>query len=327
MYTEYFIHPNDAKALKALKAIPGFPLLTKKFLDVFYERGWKISNLSSRLKLSERQFPDIYGILPPICEKLEIQVPEMYIEQDPYINACTFGETNPCIILTSGLINNCSSDVIKAVIAHECGHIVCKHVMYKTMARFFLGVGAKILNVPFLSFSLEYALLYWDRCSEYSADRAAAYVCGGPDTVVKTMTELASGLPTMVDEINQEEFLKQAEEFHEYSDESAWNKFLMYYQLLGTNHPFTSDRAADIIKWCDSRYYADLCNGVPYGSNKEYSMDNYNVNNELNDNLDMFSNTDNNTPFYESMDRCPVCQLFIDKNSVYCPYCGNKIIL
>jgi hypothetical protein len=31
MYSEYFIHQNDAKALNALKAIPGFSLLTKKY--------------------------------------------------------------------------------------------------------------------------------------------------------------------------------------------------------------------------------------------------------------------------------------------------------
>ena len=134
MYSEYFIHPNDAKALKALKAIPGFPLLTKKFMDIFVERGVKISNLASKLKLSEKQFPEIYNMLPPICEKLEIPVPELYVEQDPYINAYTTGETVPCIVLTSGLINNCSLDVINAVMAHECGHIVCKHVMYKMMA-------------------------------------------------------------------------------------------------------------------------------------------------------------------------------------------------
>ena len=35
MDSEYFIHPHDAKALNALKAIPGFPILTKKYMDIF----------------------------------------------------------------------------------------------------------------------------------------------------------------------------------------------------------------------------------------------------------------------------------------------------
>ena len=312
------LFPNQ---LKALKAIPGFPLLTKKFMDIFVERGVKISNLASKLKLSEKQFPEIYNMLPPICEKLEIPVPELYVEQDPYINAYTTGETVPCIVLTSGLINNCSLDVINAVMAHECGHIVCKHVMYKTMARFFLGVGTSIINVPFLSFSLEFALLYWDRCSEYSADRAAAYVCDGPDTIVKTMTELASGLPSRIDEIDQEEFLKQAIEFHDYSDESAWNKFLMYYQLIGTSHPFTSDRAADIIKWCNSSDFADLRNGVPYGSRVGNSI----LNNSVIPRIDnSFSNNQAITS-QEDLVHCPKCHLFINRSAEVCPYCGAKI--
>lgn len=258
MNSEFFIHPNDAKALKAMKAIPAFGLVTKKLNDIFVERGVKLGNLSSKLKISERQLPEIYNMLPPICEKLEIPVPELYLENDPEINAYTSGDKTPCIVLTSGLITHCSQDVIRTVMAHECGHIVCHHVLYKTMVRFMLDVGTTILNLPFVSFALEYAMLYWDRCSEYSADRAAAYVCGGPDPVVKTMVELACGSSTLVDKIDKEEFLRQAKEYKKYSDESKWNKFMMYYNLVDMDHPFLADRASDIVDWCNSKEFSNI---------------------------------------------------------------------
>ena len=258
MNSNFFIHPYDAKALKAMKAIPAFTMVAKKFSDIFMERSFKLTNLSSNLRISEKQLPEIYNLLPPICEKLEIPVPELYLENNPEINAYTSGDKTPFIVLTSGLITHCSPDVIRAVMAHECGHIVCHHVLYKTMVRFMLGAGSSIINLPFLSFALEYAMLDWDRCSEYSADRASAYVCGGPDPVVKTMTELACGSSALVDKIDKEEFLRQAKEFKQYSDESKWNKFLMYYSLVDMDHPFLADRALDIVEWCKSNDFLKI---------------------------------------------------------------------
>ncbi|MBQ3866264.1 MAG: M48 family metallopeptidase [Clostridia bacterium] len=296
MDARYFIHRHDAEALDTMKSIPGFTMVSKKFSDIFMERGAKIANLSSNLHLSERQLPEVYGMLPPICEKLEIPVPELYLAQDPVINAWTSGETTPYITLTSGLLNNCSSDVVRAVMAHECGHIVCKHVLYKTMVSFILTLGSSFLAMPFLTFALQYAMLYWDRCSEYSADRASAYVCGGPEDVVKTMTALASGSSELMEKIDREEFLAQAKEFREYSSASDWNKFLMYYSLLKTNHPFTADRAADIVAWCASKDYDDLCRGVPF------------------------------TPPNAAVRICPKCKNVVTQGQAFCPSCGTKLV-
>lgn len=287
-----FIHPKDSQALNALENIPALPLLTRKFNEIFAERSYKVMNMSQKIRLSEKQIPEIYNILPPICEKLEIPLPELYLEQNPTINAYTFGDKAPFITLHSGLINHCSKDVIAAVIAHECGHIACHHTLYKSMASFFLGLGADILPIPFLQFALKYALLYWDRCSEYSADRVSAYIMGGSDSVVSTMTELGSGLLKYGDQLNEEEFLKQAEDFKEFNNESGWNKFLMYYQLLETNHPFLTDRASSIVDWCNSSNFNELCkNGVPK----------------------------------KSINICPNCNSAIDNGSVFCGNCGYKI--
>lgn len=295
--SEYFIHPHDAQALDALKSIPGFAMLSKKYSEIFSERWWKLSNLSSRLKLSKQQLPEIYEILPPICDKLEIPVPELYLEENPYINACAGGDTTPFIRINSGLINNCTPDIIKTVLAHECGHIVCHHSTYKAMASFFLGVGSSLINIPFLTFALKYALLYWDRCSEYSADRVAAFVCGGAEPVVKMMSGLVCGSPTLLEKIDTELFLKQADEFYSYSEESLYNAYLMFYDLIHQDHPFVADRAADIVKWCDSKDYEDLCNGVPYTPPKP-----------------------NNTL------HCPKCSAPIDNETSFCSSCGTKIV-
>ena len=295
MDERYFIHPNDAKALDALKSLPAFPLLCKKFNEIFTERQYKVINLSSHLRLSEDQLPEIWSLLPPICEKLGIDVPELYLEQNPTVNAYTFGDTNPFICLHTGLINHCDVEVIKAVIAHECGHIACHHTLYKSLANFFLGFGSSIINIPFLNFALKYALLYWDRCAEYSADRAAAFACGGSSYVVDTMKMLAGGNFKHTNEINSQEMLLQANEFENFKDNSGWNKFLMYYALIQTDHPFVVDRASDIVKWCDSDDYKNLCDGVPYADSTDNSKN------------------------------CPNCNSAVDSDAKFCMSCGAKI--
>ena len=293
LYTEYFIHPNDRKALDALRSLPAFPELCRKFNEYVTERQRKVINLSCKLRLSQTQLPELWNLLPPICEKLEIPVPELYLEQNPMINAYTFGDTNPFICIHSGLLDKCSPEVVRAIIAHECGHIVCHHTLYKSLAHFFLKCGS-FLNIPFLTFTLQFALLYWDRCSEYSADRAAAYVSGGSGAVVDAMTELCSGSSEYRLRIERDEMLAQAEEFHDFADASGWNKFLMYYELIGQDHPFTVDRAADIVKWCDSDDYKNLCAGVPYTAQKNGA-------------------------------RCPKCGASVDTDANFCAVCGAKI--
>ena len=157
-----------------------------------------------------------------------------------------------------------------------------------------------------LTFSLKYALLYWDRCSEYSADRVAAYVSGGPEPVVKTMSAFVSGSSELMEKINREEFLKQAEEFHLYSESSVWNKFLMYQQLINTDHPFTADRAADIVKWCDSEEYKKLCTEGITDKSQEVSA-------PPQDTSALFK-------------QCPVCKGFAKATATFCPNCGSKLV-
>ena len=87
MIIEELIHPLDAKALKALKNVPGLPKLMEKIFEYGYdELAWS-DNVTTNLRLSETQMPEIYNRLPPICERLGIPVPELYLQMSPIPNA------------------------------------------------------------------------------------------------------------------------------------------------------------------------------------------------------------------------------------------------
>ena len=263
----YFIHDNDRKALDALRSIPGFNQLVKGFMKIYSERTMNIINMSSKVRLSPEQCPRIYSLLPPVCEKLCIPVPELYLETNRTPNAYTSGDTSIFITVTTGLVELMSEEEIQTVLAHECGHILCHHVLYHTVGRIILNGAASLLGLGALvNTAMSTAFFYWLRCSEFSADRAAALFCGSPDRVAAVMMRLAGGCKELSDEINTEEFLRQAEEYAGYVGDSKWNKVLEFITLMNVDHPFLTVRAASIMSWCQTdvfRSISNYMNGLP----------------------------------------------------------------
>lgn len=248
-----FIHDNDRAALKALKAIPGFTAVFKAFMNIWSERQFRIQNMSSKIKLSEEQMPKYYNMLPPICEKLGIEVPDLYLELDVVPNAYTYGDTKPFITITSGLLETIPDELIPTVLAHECGHIVCHHTLYTTMGAAILN-GASFLGGIFglgklASLPLQIAFYYWMRCSEYSADRAAAVYCNGADQMTDICMRLAGWDKDILSDARKDLFMKQALEYKEMIETSKWDKTLEFFALLKSIHPFTAVRAYEVDEW------------------------------------------------------------------------------
>ncbi len=258
-----FIHEDDRQALDALKSIPGFDQLIKGFMKVYSERTMKILNMSSKVRLSQEQCPHIYNLLPPICDAFGIEVPELYLESNRQPNAYTSGDTYIFITITTGLLELFAENEVQAVLAHECGHILCYHVLYQTMGRFIMNGAAQMLGLGGLaSAALRSAFAYWLRCSEYSADRASAVFCGGPERVIDVMLRLAGGSQKIASEINADLFMQQAEEYADYVSDSTWNKILESLVLMNATHPFLSVRASSIQQWCQTDSFRQIMNGV-----------------------------------------------------------------
>ena len=77
--SRFYMHPDDKTGLKALQAIPGFSALLKAYMKLWAERQRRVLNMSCNLRISERQLSKYYRMLPPICQKLGIEVPEIRI--------------------------------------------------------------------------------------------------------------------------------------------------------------------------------------------------------------------------------------------------------
>lgn len=207
---KYFIHPEDERAMSTMKAVPGFDKLVKKYMAAGIEEMVNEENLASQIRLSDRQLPDVYHRVTRICDMLGIKdYPEVYLSMSPYPNAWTYGESRPSITLTSALLEYLGDDELDSVIAHECGHILCHHVLYNTVASLLsIGVGGFLSGV---AKPLRLALRHWQRNSELSADRVAVMVAG-IDAFVRCELRLAGGPGTVTDRIDVAQYIAQARE-------------------------------------------------------------------------------------------------------------------
>lgn len=252
---EKFIHPEDKAALEKLKSIPFLDTAVKQYMKYVTEDMLHGINMASKIKLGPNQLPDIYAILSDVCVKLQIPVPEFYLEMDPNPNAYTSGDTKPFVVVNSGIIDLLKPDELKAVIAHECGNILCRHVLYHTLADLILNAGggiASIFGAGIITEPLKWALTYWVRRSEFSADRVAAFVTGDADIVARTMMRLAGGGTKITASVNMEEFLRQAAEYNKFIRESDKSSVLQNWMIKDFDHPYPAIRAAEVLKWFKS---------------------------------------------------------------------------
>ena len=258
-----YVHESDKAALGALKAIPGFQTIVKGFMKMFSERQYRIVNLSSHIRVSEKQFPQCYEMLPPICEKLGIAVPDLYLELNDNPNAYTAGDEKPFIVMTSGMINKLPQELLPTVLAHECGHIACHHQLYSTMGRIVLSGASSAATafIPFgslLTIPMQVAFYYWMRCSEFSADRAAV-LCDGTADKMSTVCMYLAGYDDRIPMApNKEEFMKQAQEYREIVKNNGWDKTLEFMYMANNRHPLTAVRALECEEWAQTEQFKKL---------------------------------------------------------------------
>ena len=260
-----YIHPADSKALAALRAIPGIDTALKKLLAVTGESAIRVMFMASAVKVTPKQCPDLHAKLQIACTTLGVDMPELYIQQNPIVNAFTGGVEKPIIVLHSSLIERLNDEETLAVIAHEVGHIHAEHVLYITAARLLEAItnasvarlipGSEIVKF-IISAGIGSALLAWARRAELSCDRAALLVTQDPHVIGTTMMKLCGG--TFASKIDYDLFLEQAREFQKNYDEKKLDKFWADIINAGLSHPFPVWRVAEIFKWVESGQYTEL---------------------------------------------------------------------
>lgn len=261
-----FLHPLDFSARQRLEAIPKIRQVTEKYMEFVTDRRQRQFLLSHSIRLGPRQCPQIYRLLPPICDAFGIPEPELYLSPGSP-NAETRGHSKTFIIIFNQLLEDLAEDEIQAVLAHECGHIIAEHVLYRQMASMLFGASdlavplnpaQQVLTVLVKS-GLQTALYDWYRKSELTADRAAAVFMGTPEPMQRALFHIIGVPKWMPGEFSYSEFASQAQEFDEITVEaSKWDRYLSRRLETDSTHPFPALRMRELITWSESEAYHQL---------------------------------------------------------------------
>jgi len=144
----------------------------------------------------------IFGAVQDIAQRLRIQMPEVWVYESPDPNAFATGpsKNNSMVAVSTGLLNSLNEQEVRAVLAHEMGHVyngdmftttvlaglmntfvyfisrwVYRHLAERNEA---LAFGVYIFLQVVLSFLAMIPISWFSRRREFAADSFSAKVYG-----------------------------------------------------------------------------------------------------------------------------------------------------
>jgi Zn-dependent protease with chaperone function len=258
-------HPADRAALQALRAVPGVDEVIRKVIALLGgERGIRLLFQGNAVRVGPEQFPHIWTLHVETCTTFDWpKVPELYVSQTPFFNAGAYGVDDPFIVLHSAALEVLDEDELRALLAHELGHVMSGHALYTTIAAILalvsLGVLPALAALAVLPVRL--AFLEWSRKSELSADRAGLLGCQDIIMAQRLDMKMAGGGrgDAFAGQMNVEAFMTQAHEYA-YSNEGLD----VVYKILNTlalSHPMHTVRAAELQRWVAAGEYDRIMRG------------------------------------------------------------------
>lgn len=254
-------HPADRAALNALRAIPGFDDIIRKVAGAIGDRGVHHLFLADAVRVGPEQRPALDAMWEEVCATLDWpDRPPLYVTQSPTANAGAVGFGRPVVVINSGSLEILGPEQQRFLLAHELGHVMSGHVVYRTIATIILTVGVSAL--PFIAtvalFPFQMALLEWYRKSELSCDRAALLAGQSRDEAMWTFLRMAGG-PEYGDRLSLEPFVAQAREYE--VDGTTFDTVLKILNTALRPHPFHTVRAGELQRWIDSGRYEAVLGG------------------------------------------------------------------
>ncbi len=187
--------------------------------------------MSNAILCTENQVPEVYAKLQDAKRNLPAVDIQIFVSQNPTMNAYTFGMNEPyTIVLTSALVNSLEPDELHGVIGHEIGHILFHHVSL-----------INIISRSIIGFE-KFFFLKWSRSSEYSADRISLVsTANNPNPLVSALIKMGSGITNQ--KINIEAFLQQ--------DDPETKIAGSDFEWLST-HPYIRNRILSLLRAANS---------------------------------------------------------------------------
>lgn len=169
-------------------------------------------------EISEREDPDLFGMVRELARRAQIPMPKVYIMQNDQPNAFATGRDpqHGAVAVTTGIMQRLSREELAGVLAHELAHIKNRDTLTMTVtatiagaismlanfAMFFgsssdsrnnplgiIGTIAIVILAPIAALLVQMAI---SRTREYEADRVGAEIAGQPLWLARALENIHS---------------------------------------------------------------------------------------------------------------------------------------
>jgi hypothetical protein len=239
--------PEDRRALQRLRNLVPLVAMTRRYLKHMGEPMVRAQLLGGAVQVTERQFPHLHDLRARCARVLHMAPPDVFVIQHPVMNASTYGQEKPVVVLHSGLVDAMSERELAFTLGHEFGHVKSEHVLFLNMAEY-LRRGAT-LALQWAAAPAALALFAWQRFAELTADRAGFIVCQRIEDAQSALIKLALGSQRLFEQVDVEEYLRQNGTLDELPARAV---------LALQGHPFTARRVLTLREFAASPEYAAL---------------------------------------------------------------------
>jgi heat shock protein HtpX len=190
-------------------------------LFTYWNADKMVLRMHGAREISERDAPELYGIVRKLVTQANMPMPKVYIMDTPQPNAFATGRDpeHAAVAATTGLLSILTRDEVEGVMAHELAHVRNRDTLIMTMtatiagaismlanfAMFFGGRDgerpnpifaiALMLLAPFAAMIVQMAI---SRTREYAADRGGAEISGKPLALASALAKLQAGAKRVV---------------------------------------------------------------------------------------------------------------------------------
>ena len=190
------------------------------FVSYFFSRDIVLRSQHC-VPMKDEQFPEYCNMVRTMCERNNINMPDLYYIPSNALNAFATGrdERHAAVCITQGLLNSAPLDEISGVIGHELSHIIHRDILVTTFITTMLGyvsilagslrgismfrsgsnrnqstglmflVGIVLsVAIPFVSMLIKMAV---SRSREYMADATGGQICGDPKLLARALYRIS----------------------------------------------------------------------------------------------------------------------------------------
>lgn len=196
---------------------------------------WRFFNhvVSRSIKASVRNLPEIYRIASGAAARLGMDLPGVYVVQDPEINAFAMGAFRKIIVLNTGMIDATDEDELTFILGHELSHV-----------KYGWSVPLRVAGI-----AIPVPLVLSSRRREFTCDRGGLIASRNLDKSIRVLAKLALG-KSLAGKVDVGRLYRDEKEVED-------DRMSRLSEALAT-HPPIKNRVLELRKFHGSELYKKL---------------------------------------------------------------------